>query len=124
MLTCRDFEDFHKGRFEDHITGEEDSLNDKEICNILSEMLGVTSTSKPSFTVDEIEEYLQGWLTLPHSDEAFAAIANGLSQLRCGEDGLEAETYYWRKKYLEAVKERDEIYETYLLAKQTNQQLN
>jgi hypothetical protein len=26
------------------------------------------------FTVDEIEDYLRGWLTSPPSDEAFAAI--------------------------------------------------
>lgn len=45
-----------------------------------------------TFTVDEIEAYLQGWLFDPPIQEAWVAIANGLSQLRCDQDGIEART--------------------------------
>jgi hypothetical protein len=63
------------------------------------------------FTVDEIEDYLRGWLTSPPTAEAFAAVANGLSQLRCDQDGIAAITnspeYRWYQRYCDMKDERE-----------------
>lgn len=48
----------------------------------------LTEAREQRFTVDQIEEYFTGWLFTPVDPAAQAAIANGLSQLRCDEDGI------------------------------------
>lgn len=46
--------------------------------------------SEPTYSVDEIERYLLGWLSHPPPEEAMTAIHNGLAMLRDPQDGMAA----------------------------------
>ncbi len=65
--------------------------------------------STRTFTVDEIEDYLTGWLLTPVDPAAEAAIANGLSQLRCEQDGIEATSERLRYYVSELTEQRKTV---------------
>ena len=45
-----------------------------------------------TYTVEQIEYYLRGWLSSESHPEVQAAVANGLANLRDDQDGIEATT--------------------------------
>jgi hypothetical protein len=52
----------------------------------------MTPQNMKTYTVEQIEYYLKGWISTESNPEVRYALANGLANLRDGEEGIEPTT--------------------------------